>query len=340
MYGYENHIDITPEQILQKVTQESIFELVLGQPFDFNERYISPFRDDTRPDCRFELRIDSTIVFVDFGEKFNNPHKTHRSCFGMVMDRYGVSLEGAIRIICQKFNLSTSISDYTPITTTHISKPHIDTVIRYEKKDFNKSDVAHWNQFLIKTDHLVEDSVFSAKKFSINSSKGYRVINVYKYCYIIDFIDTVKIYQPYSTKYKWITNCNENCIGNIDNLPSKGDELIIQKSYKDHRVLRNIIDGLNIIWFQNEGCIPSMEILSNLIERFKLITIFFDNDYDGILAAIRLHEIFSGIKEGCCRIVHLPVFISRNLTHKDPSEFIHGEGRKDTIQVLKQIKLL
>ena len=158
---------------------------------------------------------------------------------------------------------------------------------------------------------------------------------------MFDFVDKIKIYQPYGGKYKWITNCDEDNIGNFDNLPPTGRELIIQKSYKDHRVLRNLEWGLNVIWFQNEGCVPSMDILVNLTQRFEYITIFFDNDEDGMKAAQKLCDIFNMIRESCARTVFLPKRRKHKQLYgdylKDPGAFINKEGKQDFIKTLKQI---
>lgn len=343
MYGYEEYIEIAPEQLLQKITQQEIFEFILKAPFSFSARYCSPFRDDLKPDCRFEERADGTILFVDFGERLLNPSKTHRSAFGMVMDAFKVTLSGAVRILCTEFGLSTNPKDYQDILKvgyTGHGKPS-GTEMTYLKKPFVKIDKIFWSQFYIKTDHLIEDNTFASNKFTVNGEKGFKIINVYRYCYVIDFIDKIKVYQPYSEKYRFITNCNENNIGNFDNLPDTGEELIIQKSYKDHRVLRNMDMSLNVIWFQNEGCVPDIDILKNIVSRFRLITIFFDNDEDGIKAAQKLVDIFNMLRPGCARMIYLPHRRKHKSLHghylKDPGEFIHKEGKIDFITVLKQI---
>jgi hypothetical protein len=331
MYGYGEHIEITPEQLLQKIPQEQIFEFILKEPFNFKARYISPFREsDKHPDCRFEQREDGTIIFVDFGEQF----KIHRSCFSMVMDKFGVDLDGAIRVICEEFNLSTNTADYTPTERkTYTKEQGTKTIIAYDKQPYNKSDIYLWSQFLIRPEHLIEDNTFSVKRFSIKKPGSYKIITPYNHCYAMDFIDSVKIYQPNNAKYKWITNCDENVIGNINNLPATGEELIVQKSYKDHRVLRNLDIGLLVCWFMNEGCVPAKHILENLISRFKLLTFFYDNDPEGIKAAIKLVKACNGIREGCSRYVHLPV----DCGYKDPAQYIGKEGRKDTENTIKKI---
>lgn len=345
MYGYEEHIDITPEQLLQKVTQQEIFEFILKEPFVFGNRYISPLREDTSPDCRFEERADGTIIFVDFGEKYLTGH-THRSCFGMVMDAFKVSISGAVRILCSQFGLSTSSNDYQPVAKAQYHKIEGDRVITdisYTAKTASKSDIWYWSQYLIRIGQLAQDNVHCISRYTVKNNKGFFTIHTYKFAYAYDFIDRVKIYQPYKEKYKWTTNCDEDNIGNFDNLPPTGDELIIQKSYKDHRVLRNMDMSLYVVWFQNEGCVPSMDILKNLTERFTLITIFYDNDEDGIKAAEKLVAIFNMIKEGCARMIYLPRKRKHKQLHgaylKDPAAFINKEGKNNLRTVLKQIGL-
>jgi hypothetical protein len=353
MYGYEETIDISPEQLLQKVSQEKIFELVLEQPFSFNIRYKSPFREHSKNigTCRFERRDDGTILFVDFGDLRG---RTHRSCFRMVMDKFSVNLTTSMKIIAQAFNLPLDKSAYNEVTVlvdnneySYHKRDHQDqdsdtkdTEIFYTAKEYNRDDRLHWSKFLIKIEELLEDQVYSLRNFTVINDKGRRTFTAYKHCYAIDFLDAVKIYQPYSKEYKWITNCTENHIGNIDNLPASADELIIQKSYKDHRVLRNLKLDLNVCWFSSEGVIPSIEILQNLLLRFKLITVFYDNDAAGIAAALRLVTIFNSLREGSARMVHLPCLVQRKITYKNTSDFIHREGRGDLIEVLKHIQLI
>lgn len=141
MYGYEEYNDISPEQLLQKVTQEQIFEFILRKPFSYEDRYLSPFRLDTRPGCRFEQRSDNTILFVDFVEKNIRPDKTHRNCFNMVMDKYNCNLNRAINIILSHFNLSTNSLDYNEVSLTQYDSKEKPTnspiIFKYEKTDYN-----------------------------------------------------------------------------------------------------------------------------------------------------------------------------------------------------------
>lgn len=340
MYGYASDNDITAQQVLQKVSQEEIFEFILGVPFDMSERYLSPLRlEDTRPGCRFDIRADGAILFIDFGDKI----QTHNTCFGLVMRYHNVRLQGAVSIIIAHFNLSDDYNDYIPVDKVFAHKeytPRTISTITYDKIDYVKRDKLYWSNFLITTDQLLSDNVFSTNKFYIEregSSK--KSISIMAPCYAIDFISRVKLYQPFSNKYRFITNCDENNIGNFDSLPRIGDNLVIAKSYKDHRVIRNFLLKIFTIWFQNEGCVPSLEILKNLTERFVNIIIFFDNDKAGIEAAIKLTNIFNSFRPDCTKMIHLPIRTDRTMQWKDPGEFIKKEGQYDLIKTFKEILL-
>lgn len=331
MYGYEEVNDITPEQVLQKITQEKIFEWLLGLPVRLDQRYMSPYRQDTRPGCWFEYREDGTLLFMDLSGRSPRRYST---CFGMLIQMSGHRMDMCIDIVCKNFKLSKNSNDYSAV----LERPQYNkiedstpTIIQAEHRQFLKKDKIFWSQYLIRPDDLEEDNVHSVQRFFISSHKGRRWIQPFGLCYDINFINASEIYQPYNHNYKFITNCDENHIGNIDNLPPIGDKLIIEKSYKDHRSLRNLYKELNVIWFLNEGCVPSIHILHSLSSRFKEILIFYDNDEAGIQAGIKISSIFNSIRDNSCRLVALPV------GPKNVSDLAKKEGRSDSIKILNKI---
>lgn len=336
MYGYYDDTPITQEQVLQKVTQEQIFELVFKETIDQSDRYLSPFRKDNNPNCRFQDSKDGSILlFIDFGDKLT----THRNCFKAVMDKFNLTHDAAIRIILSHFGLSDKKEDYQQ-AIVYIPKTteDIPTTITYDRIPYQKKDSIWWSQFLIQTSECLEDNVYATNRFRIEGRKGKKSIPIFNLGYAMDFITRHKIYQPQSRpEFRWITNCDENDIGNFDNLPATGELLTIAKSYKDHRVVRNTRLVSHVIWVQNEGCVPDLYILIDIARRFKTIVIFFDNDEAGVKAALKLCNLFNEIREGCCKMVHLPVPISGNAIWKDPGQFISKEGKQDLITVLKQI---
>jgi len=331
MYGYEEYTKLSPEQVLQKISQEQIFGLVFGHPINVDEHYQSPFREDNNPNCWFEW-YEGKLLFMDFGDVTR-----HRSCFKAVMDKYNVTLHSAIKIICKHFNLSDDVMDYTPVeiaqkTIVHSEKAR--AIIDFTPRPFKKLDMKYWSMFLITEDNLKEDNISAVERFSIINKGRTKIITPFNLCYAYPFFPKVKLYLPNNNPdFRWITNCDENDIGNIKNLSSSGRQLIITKSYKDHRVLKNVGLG-DVVWFQNETCIPDKSICTDLINRFENIIFLYDNDKQGILGSEKLVGLFNTVRANCAKSVHLP---TRKYKWKDPADFIRREGRQDLIKVLKKI---
>ena len=144
---------------------------------------------------------------------------------------------------------------------------------------------------------MIDDKLFSVQSYSIVREDSFRHYIPDNICYAYtDFPDNKKkIYSPYDKKLKFCGNITAKDIGNINNIPVKGEKLIITKSYKDCRVLRNL--GYTSIWNQNEGMIPPLYLLQDLSDRFNDIIIFYDNDNAGINAGIKLKQTFANIQK-------------------------------------------
>ena len=100
-----------------------------------------------------------------------------------------------------------------------------------------------WSQYEISRQNLEEDKVIPIDLYKSTSRKGEPfVIKPLDIMYAYTDFDNnkVKIYRPYGNKEeKWFTNCTQNDIGNINNLPISGDQLIFSISYKNYKILKN-----------------------------------------------------------------------------------------------------
>jgi hypothetical protein len=335
MYGFEDTVDITFEHILQKVSQESIFELVFKAPIHVGVYYTSPLRTDKKPGARFDY-LEDTLFFIDFGDK----KRTHRTCFQMVSDFFRLTHTDTIKFIATKFNLSTNLGDYVmyneeegEILTNPIKiKEYFN--IGFTPKPYRRVDTKYWSQFLINLSQIEEDGVHSVQSYSLNK----KIITPYGLCYAITIPGAkgVKLYQPQREKgdFKWITNFTNNDIGNLDKIAPTGKKLIVASSYKDHRVIRNI--GIpNTVWFQNEGQIPCDRLNLELIERYDHIYFFYDNDESGREAVLKLAQTYNNYKRDCATGLFLP----ERCPWKDPAQFISKEGRQDLVNLFKDLGL-
>lgn len=310
---------ICKESILSLVTQEEIFALVFNyipQEFDY---VVSPLRYDRTAGCWFSYHTNGVLYFIDFAHS-----RTHSDCFNMVQDffkfpNFYLTLEYIHKTLIQGKTGLEPIKNQEE--TKKIVKEKVKLLI--EARLFNAADAQFWSQYEIRKKHLVEDRVFPVQKlFALNTKSGSHIIDCKDIAYSYnDFPESrKKIYFPMrGGKRRFLTNCTKNDVGGINSLLHSGKELIIAKSYKDYRVLKN--NGKNVVWFQNEGMIPSEETLNLLIKPFVSVLVWFDNDQPGIIASEKVKNHINNLIPGKARNLWLP---ERSLEQgiKDPSDCI------------------
>ena len=344
MYGYNEIISLSPEQILEEVSQEEIFSLFINKEIiaDKNRAtYVAPYRSDSNPDCYFE-EYDDRLFFVDFADIPQS-----KSCFSFISKCTGLNYLDTLQYIIRELNLGKGNNSkkngikQKEINVVEVKKIKKERTITYSPRQFNDKDKKFWSQYEISRENLQEDGVIPIDLYKSTSRRGEPfVIRSFDIMYAYtDFPEgKVKIYRPYGNKEeKWFTNCTQNDIGSIEHLPISGDKLIISKSYKDCRVIRN--QGLNSVWFQNEGMIPSPTLLRSLCKRFNEIVIWFDNDDAGIKAAKLVASHINSLYPGKVKIIHLDINLLEEGI-KDPSDFIAKKGRDELIKFMKTKKLL
>ena len=84
--------------------------------------------------------------------------------------------------------------------------------------------------------------------------------------------------------------------------------------------------GYNSVWIQNEGMIPSNEILIALGKRFKNIAVFFDNDEAGMIAGKKLTNKINVLHRFKAYHVHLPEELNEERGISDPSDMYKKKG--------------
>lgn len=328
---------INKNDILKYVTEEDIFELVFGfKPKEY--QYVtSPFRKDTRPGCWFGFSpYSNKLKFVDFGSQIyiNGRRMINIDCFDAVQKYFKLNnLYETLNFIKNHLIKGKDLPQIEH--KTFVSKVKKNVKINFDVRPFNDTDRRYWQKYEITSANLIEDKVFAVKRFNIvNGKNGNYSSRTYDLCYAYTEFENnkKKIYRPFQKgKYRFISNCNQNDIGGILSLPDYGNLLTITKSYKDWRVLKN--QGVNAVWFQNEGMIPDYEILVNLISRFDRVKVFYDNDETGIEASIKVSEEINSIFPGKATPLHLPKDYLRK-SIKDPSDLIS----KDKTSLLKFLK--
>ena len=341
MYGYNEIISLSPEQILKEISQEEIFGLFIDKEIIADKKgatYVAPYRNDSNPDCYFE-EYEGKLFFVDFAD---TPQS--KNCFSFISRCTGLNFPNTLEYISKKLNLGKGNSYkkiHKEINVVEVKKVKKERTITYSPRQFNSKDKEFWSQYEISREQLEQDSVIPINVYRSTSRKGelftIKSLNI-MYAYTDFPLGKIKIYRPYGNKEeKWFTNCTQNDIGSIDHLPISGDKLIISKSYKDCRVIRN--QGLHSVWFQNEGMIPKPTILKSLCKRFDKIIIWFDNDEAGIKAAKLVASHINSLYPGKVRVIYLDtLYLEEGI--KDPSDLIAKKGKEELLLFMKNKKLL
>lgn len=314
MVGYfENDI----KEFILGLNQEKCFETIFTEGIP-RKKVVSPFRDDTKPGCFFST-YKGILYFVDFAET-----KSHLNCIEFLAKKENKSTIEIIYDLIKnkKFNSNVKKQNYT--------KDNIPTKISIVKRRWLNKDKLFWEKYGISKQQLIDDNVVPIKNFTItknNNSKTIYPDNV-SYGYIIK--DRIKIYSPYST-YKFITNCHNGSIGGTK--ITKGELLVITKSYKDYRVIFN--SGIDhVIWFQNEKILPSKDFVISIGKKYKNIVIFYDNDETGINGSRIIASIFNQYFPNKAYSLHFPI----NFPYKDPSDFVASDIKNSQDVIYKLIR--
>lgn len=340
MYEYVDFIPLNEEEILKRITQEEIAEMILGYKPIMYQWIKSPIKErrsgDRTPGARFEM-WNNKLFFIDFGDQ-----PTHRIIIKFVADYYNVKFYEALKIINQYFELGlgneSEIKIPKPIIEHYNIKPDVQkqrTNIIYKPRPFNTKDRNYYIPYEISRNNLIEDEVVSIvwyKFYSFNQNKWIvNRPNDLTYAFT-EFKERVKIYRPFA-RSRFITNCSADDIGGYNKLPTSGHNLIIKKSYKDYRIIKN--QELTTIWFQNEGMIPNQELLIDLCERFDNIYVFFDNDETGIRAAFKVSNTINNLYPNKSLPIWLPEsFLPQGI--KDPGNMMEKGKKKELQQFLRE----
>lgn len=342
---YSDYIKLNKEEVLKRITQEEIYQLVTNYLPVANKYVISPLRKNDKLAGSYFEWVKGYLYFKDWAD----PVRCTRDCFQVIMDYFNLSFNEALLLVDNHFELGISIGNPIPelyhwidysskhnkmISSAKRSEKNNDLEIRI--RQFNDYDKYYWyNRFGISKANLIEDTLFPINWYKFFSQKrnDWIVIRPLDICYSLDEFrhGYRKIYRPLSESLKWITNCTENHIGNIDNLPILGNKLIIEKSYKCARIIRNE-DIRNVVWFQSESQYPKEEYLLPLCARFNKILVLYDNDEQGIIGS---NKLITEINR------HFPekaesVFIQDKRV-KDIGEMRERLGRKNVYEFLKRI---
>ena len=329
--GKGNNLSVDKDDIAKYVDQLAVWHWLLGFEVDYGDRFCNPFRPDTSPKC-YLVKGFKWDFLSDFAQrKFHNWTILHAT-----KHKYGVGFDEACNIIWSRFgNKSVIVKNDVEIQSKsnddkeHKCVIHFVPHISNNKPGFISIDRDFWQPLGISVDQLQSDYTYSLSMYRYNDKLG-NVFQLYPntQCYAYTFPSgNVKIYNPYRTIGKWVTNCTVNDIGFLDKLPAKGEKLFICKSYKDCRIQINL--GYNAIWVQSEHILLPELIAKDLASRFKTIYVYYDNDQPGITASLHAIQYYNGL---IGRTQFIPLWLPKELYNDgitDNAEYVtaYSQGK-------------
>ena len=264
-------IPITLDYILSRVSEYDIYARYLGQ-FKVGYIYNSPFRKDKNPSFGIFLsKRSGKLLFKDHGNGI---------CGDVI--KFVSELKGLTNYndILNTIIKDLKIKNDTVLTSTYDYKSTSSTVIGVVRQPFTEVDLEYWAKYGI--------TVPTLDKYKVNSIKYYLCNGIVKGIYKLEnpmfsykVFNNFKIYRPFGDKFtKWRNNLTSYDIQGFEQLPKKGNLLIITKSLKDVMSLYEI--GYTAISPSSESTFIPDDVLEALKLRFKRILLCFDRDVAGV----------------------------------------------------------
>jgi len=304
--------------ILGKITEYDIFVYYCLNFKELGKKFRSDLREDNSPTVSI-IPYNDKLLYKDFG---NSEHTF--DCFNYIKYKYNCSFISALRIIDCDFNLGLSSKQgvinftmgcmaYRQNKTLDFNRKQI--IIQKRKRLWNKQDANFWRKYLVSKKILNTFAVEPISHFWVNNNR----FTCKSISYVFKFKNRYKIYSPYEEKNKWLSNTKKTDVQGYDQLPNKGERLIITSSLKDVMCLHAA--GYNAIAMQSEMQIPDEKLISELKNRFNTIEILYDNDFEktnnpGQTMAKKICDLH-GFKNIC---------LPDKFKSKDPSDLVSKVG--------------
>lgn len=278
---------VTVDWILSKIDEASIWAYYFGR-FEIGKVYAAKHRKDSKPSVGFYINKSGKIILNDFatGEKLN--------CFAYVQRLFNLDFSATLSLIAADFGLidrktlkvHKSVLDFTSTIDKDAKKNTAIQFIPYKK--WHDKQLAYWRMYEISQEELEKERVFPVKKLFINK-KEIKSIDLLTFAYVEPEIG-IKIYSPFSTWMKHLTNIPLDKPFGIADLPYKSDTVIIGKAKKDMLILKKLFT--DVIATQNESeAALSEETQELLLNRYEKRIIIFDNDPTGVEVSSRFNSL-------------------------------------------------
>ena len=324
---------ISISELFEKYSETQILTAVFPEITSLPCKISSPFRADTNPSFSIYVNNNNHVCFKDFGEP----------------DVRG----GLLDLLCKKWSCSFNqvFDKILEVMAKQegsdvVMKPkQIKTLTRKETDELTKIQVAvrpwkdydyeYWASYGIEKQWLkyaeiypISHKIITKKdKETGKTSKYIFPAEKYAYCFIErkDNKLSIKIYQPYSKKYKWCSKMDASVVGLWTKIPEFGDRVVLCSSMKDALVL-SCQCHIPALCLQGEGYNLSKTAEKELKRRYQKVFICYDTDKPGLEDSQKLAD-----ETGFIRIV--PDLGKE----KDLSDYYKSLTNKEDFKKLEQL---
>jgi hypothetical protein len=288
MYSLKKRKPLSYEELLEFYKEEAIYLFYLGDSFCINRFIKSPFpdREDSTPS--FKLRYkNNVLLWHDFGDV--KSAKYPKSIVGFVMRYFEISnyMEAMNRIMDDMKDFSCNSNIFKELENIREKSNKISKKGITVRKEFKEHELDFWKSLGVSKEILEEYFVKAVVECFIEGrlwrrSSKYDPMFAYILSKEIDDY-SFQVYRPLAEDKinKFRDHNTDGYLFGLDQLPKKGEKLIITKSCKDVLVLRSR-GYWAICPFSEASYVHLLAILPSLFERFTNIFIMYDPDPAGI----------------------------------------------------------
>ena len=296
----------------------------------------SPLREDDHNPSFSLFERDGTVFWKDFGTG-------QAGTAVMLLARlWCVSYKEALLKI--KLDTQARVPKFDLIRR-YRGKIHIvsNSSIKVKVREWKDWDTEFWKSFGISQKmctwcnvYPISHSLFTKK--DENGKERTITIPMDKHAYAYfewkDGKESIKLYQPFSQTMKWLSK-HDASVWDLWKqafkwADKKSDKcLIITSSRKDAMCLWETL-GVPSMSLQGEGYLPKSQVMEQVLNRFKTVYLWYDNDFKhkdgnpGQDNAKKLIELYPSLKNIC---------IPSEYQCKDPSDLVKSKG----VKALKEV---
>lgn len=332
---FEASMPLSKKYVLQRVTEQEIFEKYLQVEVQTEHKFRNPLRSDKHPTCTFSYR-GGKLRFRDWS------WNRSMDCFDLVGHLYNTNYEGALEQIAADFNLSDVTPRKKAINEMALQKqrqekatsgPQTEVLVhicdwKAQEREYLKSHGITGQQ-VGKYNCLPIDKVWVNGKDVWLYSEEDPALGYY-FGTAENGLQRWKIYFYKRSERRFL--CNTSIVQGLSQLPDQGETCVITKSLKDVMTLDSF--DIPAVAPQAESICPKPEVIDELQSRFEQVLTLYDFDYAGVSTANEIRRRY-GIPALFLTNGRLN---TRDYGAKDFSDYVRDFGRQAGWELLNSAR--